>query len=381
MSKRPFLSLFVVCLVALLALPLSTGGPARAADATPPLILIVNGDLWAWTGASNPLKQLTTWGYNSDPVISPNGKYVAYKSLPQFAVDDLKINGGRSGVAPANLWALDLATGAGTRIADQPPDAAFAGAGKDEKYTSRPRPAWSPDSKFLAWGEMIGAKKDASGAFAGNWEQLIVYDWAKKTGRVVVKDLPGYQGLTDGTSVDWGAGGLLFLTPQGAPNTDADTVYIYSPEGKQLARYALSGDDCPCYSAHWIEDEAKALILVERDETATPPYLLLDPATGKKVTSTARLERYSLSAPDGVYLSRIGEAWFAAEPGKPALELTGLAGPEGVSISPDGKQLGFTRQSRIFVFSGGLVKEAALGAGKSPTDLAWGAVGWRLGRP
>lgn len=376
MSKRQLLSLSILCVISLLtlALPLSAVTRASAADATPPLILIVNGDLWAWTGADQPLKQLTTWGYNSDPVISPNGKYVAYKSLPQFAVDDLKINGGRSGVPPANLWVLDLATGAGTRIADQPPDAGYAGRGKDEKFTSRPQPAWSPDSKFVAWGEMIGAKKDASGAFAGNWEQLIIYDLAKKSGRVAVKDLPGYQGLTDGTTVDWGAGGLLFLTPQGAPNTDPDTVYIYSPEGKQLARYALSGVDCPCYSAHWIEDEAKALILVE-------PWFLLDPATGKKVTTTARLELYSLSAPDGVYLSQIDDAWYAAEPGKPAFELKDLDRLESVSISPDGKQFAYLGNNRLKVFSGGQVKEVPLGAGQSLTGWAWGAVGWRLGHP
>ena len=49
---------------------LSGIAPARAT--TMPLIMQIRGDEWAWEGPNSQVKQLTTWGYNYNPVISPN---------------------------------------------------------------------------------------------------------------------------------------------------------------------------------------------------------------------------------------------------------------------------------------------------------------------
>ena len=56
----------IISLVSLIAvfsgLPLIS---TRAAATTTPLIVVLDGDLWAWSDFNHPLKQLTHWGGKS----------------------------------------------------------------------------------------------------------------------------------------------------------------------------------------------------------------------------------------------------------------------------------------------------------------------------
>ncbi len=362
----------LVVAIALCGLP-----PVRAADSPAPLILIVNGDLWTWTAPDKPLKQLTTWGYNSDPVISPDGKSVAYLSEAAVRVDEYrKGNTAFEGYGPLNIWVLDLATGTGTRLADQPPDARAV-----DKYVERSRPAWSPDGKALAWTDLPAGQPAPNGS-KRRWERLTVYDLAKKTERTLVPDLPRgtIDALRNPTPLAWGTAGLLFLiTPE------PDAVYVYGPDGKPLTKISLTATDCTsCDTTAWLKDGDKDLILVHPNRYRPSEYLLFDPATGKKVKSTGHLERYSLSAPNGLALFSKGESWFVSAPGQPDFELGELGTltwAESLTISPDGKQVAFLREKKVFVFRAGQVEEIPLGEGKFVSGLAWSAMGWRLARP
>src|SRR5690348_13692746 len=109
-----------ICLV-LLVLLLVCFGTLRM-QANVPLLLQIDGDYWAWSVSG--LQQRTNWGHNQDPIISPNGQQIAYKATAQLAVDALKGKGlANAGALPVNIWLLDVATGAPTRINDQLVDA------------------------------------------------------------------------------------------------------------------------------------------------------------------------------------------------------------------------------------------------------------------
>src|SRR5687768_10444848 len=63
---------FAVSLIAALC---SLVGLSSVGAQTPPdpIILNIEGDLWAWDGADQPMTQLTDWGMNEEPILSPDG--------------------------------------------------------------------------------------------------------------------------------------------------------------------------------------------------------------------------------------------------------------------------------------------------------------------
>src|SRR5262245_55698595 len=91
-----------------------------------PLLVLSAGDLWTWTAKQGKLARRTNWGYNNVPVISPDGKQVAYKSTANVAVEAIKKSGPvAGGELPSNIWVMDIASANAVRVADQPPDAAI----------------------------------------------------------------------------------------------------------------------------------------------------------------------------------------------------------------------------------------------------------------
>jgi Tol biopolymer transport system component len=373
-------------LVLLAVLCCAQGATLRAAPVNAPvnapLILLIGpfagaGDLWAWTAPDKPLKQMTTWGYNEAPVISPDASHVAYASYAKFVVDDIKAHGGRNGYPPANIWVLDVATNQAVRAADQPPDATFGDNSQPEKFILRPQPAWSPDSKSIAWGEIVGNKTNPDGTFGGYIEQLVVYDLAQNSQRVIVHDLPGYQGLTDGTTVDWGTAGLVFLTPvgPGSPQDAQDTVYIYETSGKLQARILLGTQDASYDPAVWVADGSRTYIYL-----GTPTAeLLLDPSNGQKSPLSGSLELYSPLAPDGIslYMTRSGgsSTWHVAMPGKAGVDLGTL---DEMTIAPDGQQIAYVQAGKVFVYKDGVSTPIEIGQDMVVGGLAWGPTAFRV---
>src|SRR5437899_735992 len=121
-----------------------------------PLVVNFRGDLWSWNGTGRTLQQLTTWGYNEIPAISPDGQWIAYRSYARITVDWLHtIKGGSCDCDfPANIWLLNTLTGETSRVVDQPPGASYSGPDDDSgHYVLRSAAVWSPDGKWLAWTE------------------------------------------------------------------------------------------------------------------------------------------------------------------------------------------------------------------------------------
>ncbi|WP_189071048.1 PD40 domain-containing protein [Deinococcus radiotolerans] len=109
--------------------------PPGAAAAT---VTVRDGDLYLNT--PQRAIRLTTYGRNSDPVVSPDGQWVLYLSLPQWVV------GG--GYLPTNVWVMNLRTRVAHRLADQP-----APSTPEGPYICRDLLVWSSDSRSAAWVE------------------------------------------------------------------------------------------------------------------------------------------------------------------------------------------------------------------------------------
>jgi hypothetical protein len=139
---RRLVYLLLVCLFTL---------PAQAqSQYDPPLYTLIDGDIYSFSNGV-PFRE-TTWGHNHAPIVSPDGHYIAYGSLPELLVQ-LDATGGYpinyDQHPPTNIWIMDTATRESTRIADQPEQI----AGEEARFSRRSDPVWSPDSTQIAWIE------------------------------------------------------------------------------------------------------------------------------------------------------------------------------------------------------------------------------------
>ena len=137
--------LVFLLLVCLFTLP----GQAQSRN-EPPLYVLIDGDIYSFSDGV-PFRE-TTWGYNHAPIVSPDGRYIAYGSLPKLLVEldatgEYPINYDQH--PPTNIWIMDTTTRESTRIADQPEQI----AGEAPRFSHRSDPVWSPDSTQIAWIE------------------------------------------------------------------------------------------------------------------------------------------------------------------------------------------------------------------------------------
>src|SRR5687767_2527522 len=85
----------------------------------PPIIMADGaGDLWAWDGIN--LSKRTTRSHNGEPVMSPDGKKIAFNALATITVNEINRSGGIGGGGlPSDIWVLDIATNRAERLQDQ----------------------------------------------------------------------------------------------------------------------------------------------------------------------------------------------------------------------------------------------------------------------
>ncbi|MCY4069913.1 MAG: SH3 domain-containing protein [Chloroflexi bacterium] len=185
-------------LLFLLALVATGSHIARSQSSNPDIYTYQNGDLWKYSLHANTAMPLTGSGFNGGPVLSPDGRSLAFlEAAPSFVAD---FNGGvasqTAGTPPADIWILDIAGQNLTKIADQS-RASRAGF-------LRSIPAWSPDSHKLAWLEIDPLVQTLEGA------SLQVYSLDTGATASLAGDVNlGYQESNIRVpGLRWGAGGI-----------------------------------------------------------------------------------------------------------------------------------------------------------------------------
>lgn len=241
------------------------------------------GDFWQVSCTEVP-KQLTNWRYNITPILSPDGKWIAYNSFPTFTFPTL-IGGYGGGSPPTNIWLLNIGTGNGVRIADQPADAATGG-----KNVTRSVPTWSPDSKFIAWGEAVS---DGSNAPAKG--RIAIYDVDTTATRFLPTDTNDGAGDAFLTPV-WGTPGLIAPAFQIKPDSrEYIRSYLFLPTDADTLESLSIPDDAPSETPVWIDTPEGAVIA---EQWYTGDYF--NPVTEEMISPDAVPELYSLTAPDGL---------------------------------------------------------------------------------
>lgn len=382
MKKLNFLLVAVLLLGAA-----SFAGPSGsvAAQADAPVILLHQGDLWRWTPAEG-LAQLTEWGHNGVPVVSPDGASVAYNSTASEGVTAAEgAQPGTYGDLPSNIWLLDLATGEGRPLAGQPDG---AGIEYDDPAIYRGDPVWSPDGTQLAWSQLIMP--------AYTW-QVVTYDLASGATEVVATPPAPFAdaGYFGDVPVRWSAGGIAISSPHISADGMGfvEDYIIYPAPGAGSGdmpvtfTYSLDSYDFPL-DFTWAQFGERYVVALLFDSGA---WRLLDPVTGlaqRAVEPPSLLSPTVLEAGLRLSFDATGTPyhWTVAQGGQVnAVDLPVEAYylyevRNRIALAPDGSAFAVAGDALYLYQEGALAAQPGteLPDGLTYDAVAWGATQWML---
>jgi WD40-like Beta Propeller Repeat len=152
-----------------------------------PKVLLVEGDLWLKSSSGGQLIRLTNYGHNFTPVTSPDGKWVAYLSIPEFTLKYAQKD------TFTNVWLMNLKTKKAIRIGGQP----------NTDFARRGALTWSGDNKAIAW---LKFGKNAQSVVLYNLNQTKIYERSFKTNTSFVSLEFSSDGSTEnlyGMTLEW----------------------------------------------------------------------------------------------------------------------------------------------------------------------------------
>jgi Tol biopolymer transport system component len=226
----------LICLFALSITPLT------AQETSTPLLLTDGGQIYKWE--NNEVVQLTTSeGYNDSPDYAPDGTQFVYRAWSQITLDYVaqKVeefgSWGGDSIMPTDIAIYDLATDEIIIVAPQPADAdteTLLGA------IRRSAPKWSPDGTLLAWTEVIPTL-DENQNYVETY-QLVVYDIATATSKVLTTDLPPAMVYSIPHDIEWGANGIYMNFFEYNNAEAVNTYLLFSPTGEIQFRVPFVSD-------------------------------------------------------------------------------------------------------------------------------------------
>lgn len=365
----------IIIAILLLSLIPVQSEPANAQADTAPIVLWAEGDYWRYYPATNSVEQITTWGWNSFPIISPDSTHIAYSSTAAFVVDYINENGGIGGGAlPSNIWVLNIATGDAFRPADQAPGATFDSG--DTLYM-RSNPTWSPDGLFLAWTELRSPNME---------NYLAIYNML--TGETKFSTIDGQMyGVPAPLPIEWGDGGIAVqsFAFNEQLNVVTERYHIFDYNGTPLGALVPNTGDAGGVDFTWIKDGVTDYLGVLDTDGI---WHLLNPKTGIETTYIGNIELYNPLFPERHRLQvfpqetqNMGDTLgaYVTAPNIPSTLLPNSSALLNYyTISPTGNAVAYSifGNAGSFVWSNGNLQNINLD--KTVTSLVWGYGQWRL---
>lgn len=335
MRVRLNLLIALMLCFALVGLPV----PAQA-QGDPPLVILMDGDIWLYNDSTLALTQLTRWGYNREPALSPDGKTIAYASVADFAIPAVRQYGDTPNLPPTNIWLWNIPTGFSARIADQPPGATYGSGNPNETFVIRSTPSWSPDGLRLAWIDTITGPNFR--------QELVIYDMTLNAVRTRTPlSVPGRLAV----GPKWSISGLLIRVPVSNQGSVNETFLIYDANGN-LRNTVLQSLTKLVYDYFWVTQAGREFIGVSFQDGS---WLLIAPETGSALVPNGLPELYNASSANTTsalyYPDATGFRWSVVYYGQQfPINFGGYANQ--ISIAPSGTGIAYVSDAVYVLYPG-----------------------------
>jgi len=332
-----------VILLGLLLILTNSLRETKAQPSPAPLLMTVRGALWSWQQGQKP-QPITGEQYNHEPVLSSDGRYLAYAADHQLAIDLLKegLISSQNNI-PRDIWLVDRLQNTLIRVAEQPLNASFR-KGSNSNYVARSRPTWSPDGRSLAWMEF---RVDA--AHPSGTSQIVIYHL--QTENYDYAQIPSQSDIPEVIMpILWGKAGLSIID---ATNGDYH-LFLLNEQAEIISDTLIDSESAVVNNPH----DLFWLLEGEKEYLATPSSPeMLDPQTGETVIMNGL---YVLSNPLVKSSIRIILApretrengivnWYIIDSGGRTLSIPDvgprMSFPLNFAVSPDGQDIAFVDQS------------------------------------
>lgn len=338
------------------------------------LIAFNQGDLWAWS-PSGITERLTEWEFNGGPILSPDGRRIAYVSYASESVEQFGIQG--LPIIAQNIWIMDIASRNFDRIADQ-----SASPGN----ILRGAPSWSPDGTEIAWAEAQLTPIDISEV------RLKIYNM--NTGATRTLTDPMDLGFQDGggiflPAVKWGTGGIARLVYTFVDGSDVMNILLelFDPATGTKREFTIgdvSSQANQVNSIHWVNGQ---LAVVD----GLGNWNIFDPSTGSRVQPASQpvLSNGSSTILTPVTITTSGNLqwqWQAttADGTTTALFTSFTTAAYDVAISPDGGQVAWIDGDTVNVWTAATRSTQPILSGQSDNyggvppfpSVVWSVMQW-----
>lgn len=376
---------FPLLLVVLVSLLGVAGASAQADLPETPLIIYADRGLYAWTPEQGTPSLLVSNSYFLTPAVSPDATEIAYTTYAPLTVDALERTGGiGGGTLPTDIWLLNPRTGDTRPLALQPDDASFFTPGVEDYAFLRSQPAWSWDGMKLAWAENIYPRQH---------NQVVIYDFATDTSRVIDADLPEQAMVTGPMSLTWvGAFLVVSSITEDTDFTPVESFYVFDADGT-LIREIVLPDDVRVFQFESVLQDGRYYLGVE--PVGSDDWQLYDPLYGTQEPLVGVLETYAWLAPETSLAlepreDEAGNAvWQAHDSvGRPVERFSSASyyGTDYITLSPDGQTVAFADYNADTRVYDDVVHVLRGSTGANVPDVsddpfvwavAWGPMAWR----
>lgn len=282
-----------IALVLVLSVAFFIPPGASQGQATAPLILLADNDLWLVEGTT--ITGLTSGRHIYGAALSPDGTRIAYNTHSQISIEAVERTGGLGGgPLPADIMILDVGSLESTAAALQPDNVSFFVEGVPDSAILRSAPTWSPDGMYLAWGEVHYP------SFAAETNRIVVYNLSQGTSEILVTNLPEQAGVPMPVAPQWGGGGIAIVSYEfdTTNTTFGSRIMVYNDQsGSLISATPISEDDTEQFGSFmWVASNGQSYIAVEIGRG--PIWKLLDPQTGVLTLASGLPALYNPIIPD-----------------------------------------------------------------------------------